>query len=339
MSGNQPPGRPFFWRGFFHSLAVSTAGIIAGCLVLEIILRVAGFHFDPYKYYKRFGANFEADDIEYYEQDPALFWKFKPSQTFSAWWVPKAIINSHGFRGPDFSIAKRPGTFRVVCLGDSGTFGWSVSDDETWPSFLRAILSKKAGTRPVEVINLGVPGYSSHQGLVLLRTMVSKMRPNVIIFCYGRNDHNNTVYLTDRQRKSYPRILYAVNNLLLKTRLYQLIYKKATISMYKVTVHHFAVLSERQTVRVPLPDYVDNLRQAAQIAAGLKAQMIFIPRALWPNYNAAAKRVAAEEKDVYIDLSLYPRDRGLIDFMHGEHPGPDVYKRLARLIAERIRIP
>ena len=46
--------------------------------------------------------------------------------------------NSHGFRVPEYTISRPPETFRIVILGDSFTWGWGVSDDETFVLVLKA---------------------------------------------------------------------------------------------------------------------------------------------------------------------------------------------------------
>ncbi len=56
--------------------------------------------------------------------------------------------NDRGLRGPAF--ADQATTFRIVAFGDSVTFGWGVTADESWPARL-------AETLGVEVINAGVP--------------------------------------------------------------------------------------------------------------------------------------------------------------------------------------
>ena len=54
----------------------------------------------------------------------------------------KVTVDNLGFRGAkDLTLEKRPGTFRVLCLGDSYTFGAYVDDNETWPR-LRAALQR-----------------------------------------------------------------------------------------------------------------------------------------------------------------------------------------------------
>lgn len=59
-----------------------------------------------------------------------------------------ASTNRLGMRGPDFSMPSSG--FRILCIGDSVTFGWGVADDQSYP----AHLSRELG---LEVLNAGMP--------------------------------------------------------------------------------------------------------------------------------------------------------------------------------------
>ena len=85
-----------------------------------------------------------------------------------------AHISGLGFRGPE------PVAPRVACLGDSTTFGWGVSEAEAWPS----LLGQELG---VEVLNAGVPGYSTHQGLATLDRVLA-LKPEVVVLAYMIRD-------------------------------------------------------------------------------------------------------------------------------------------------------
>jgi lysophospholipase L1-like esterase len=61
--------------------------------------------------------------------------------------------NSIGLRGPELDTPKE--RFRVICAGDSVTFGWGVSYEESYPARLQRALTK--ADRAVEVVNAGVP--------------------------------------------------------------------------------------------------------------------------------------------------------------------------------------
>jgi len=307
--------------------------LVAG--IAEWNLRRDGFQFEPWRYYRRFGANFEAEEIESYAKDPDLFWRFRPSQTLRTWWVEEATINRYGFRGEDFPEKKEPGVLRVLCAGDSGTFGWGVRDNESFSVYLQEFLGRRWGEGKVQVVNAGVPGYSSHQGLHVLKKWGPRLRPDIVIFSFGRNDHNPTAWLTDRQRKKIPRPLVELQNVLLRTRLYQWFYMRTTLYMYIEHREKF-LGSRRETVRVTLSEYEENLRRAAALCRDGGADIVFVPRSQQMAYIDVMKRVAKETGSRYVDLEKFSSDRGIKDYSLGEHPGWPAYKRLAEIVGEEV---
>lgn len=70
-------------------------------------------------------------------------------------------INRHGFRGPDYSFTKPPGTLRILVFGGSAAFDFEASSEEkSWPGALQLKLAQQL-KMPVEVINLAIPGFDS----------------------------------------------------------------------------------------------------------------------------------------------------------------------------------
>ncbi len=98
-------------------------------------------------------------------------------------------VNRHGFRGPDFEIAKAPGVVRVLTLGGSSTFGLGSSDSETYPSQLQARLNQRCSLgKSYEVINLGIPHLTSPMIRALFMAEGVPLAPDVVTFYEGYND-------------------------------------------------------------------------------------------------------------------------------------------------------
>ena len=133
---------------------------------LEIILRIAGY-----------------GNLEIYEPDAKLYWKLEPNQDcFTKIGHEPVHINSHGTRGPEFATQKPPDTLRILSLGDSRTFGWGLSGEETYSCRLQQLLQQKfGGARKVEVINAGVNAWSYPQMFVYFRDYGLAFKPDVVI--------------------------------------------------------------------------------------------------------------------------------------------------------------
>jgi lysophospholipase L1-like esterase len=97
-------------------------------------------------------------------------------------------INSQGFRGPEIPPVKGD-TYRIVALGESTTFGMTLApEDKPWPQLLEQMIRERLKTsRPVEVINAGVPSYSLSDNLMRLPRDILPLRPDMIISYHGIN--------------------------------------------------------------------------------------------------------------------------------------------------------
>jgi lysophospholipase L1-like esterase len=98
--------------------------------------------------------------------------------------------NARGWRGPPFADRPAAGTVRVAALGDSSTFGWGVEHSETWVERVREALAGRwqVPAARIETLNLGVPGYSSFQGRVLLERTAIPLAPDLVVWSYLSND-------------------------------------------------------------------------------------------------------------------------------------------------------
>ena len=98
--------------------------------------------------------------------------------------------NQHGFRGAAFDLHKPSDTFRIVTLGESTTYCSGIADDtKTFPVRLEAYLRDSGGRqRNVQVINAGVPGYTSIEVLMRYIFKVQLLDADLIVYYFTHND-------------------------------------------------------------------------------------------------------------------------------------------------------
>lgn len=282
--------------------------VLSLLLVLEGGLRLVGFQSRTMLEAMTFTFPLEewrsSQGIDFLERDPVLFWKPKPHI---------AGHNSRGLLGPEFAVPKPPGIFRIVCLGDSCThFG-----PRPYPRRFQEILEHRAPGR-FDVINAGVLGWSSHQGLMRLRTDVPEWQPDLVTVYFGWNDHWLARGFRDREQPIDPPWLVRVNQGLGRLRFYQLLMR----------VTRPPVSESGARPRVEPAEYAENLRQMKRECDRLGAEVWFLtsPHALdlgipaflvdsgevidpestvelHRSYNAIVRRVGAELGVKVVDLA------------------------------------
>ena len=164
-----------------RNLLLAAVTLILFFGLLEIALRLS--HLVPTN-------QLRSPDLETLDRIPGMF---EPGQQFVDRVLPELAypvrINALGFRGADMAAPKPAGTVRVLCVGDSYTFGPYVTDEETFPSRLSARLKERAGAvATVEVINGGVSGFSIEDELIFVRDKAFAVQPDVIVLSFCQND-------------------------------------------------------------------------------------------------------------------------------------------------------
>ena len=78
---------------------------------------------------------------------------------------------------------------RAACFGDSITEGYKITDAFTtpYPDMLQKLLDEKKGKGAYEVINAGISGQDTRQGLARLDDVLKK-KPDWMLLLYGTND-------------------------------------------------------------------------------------------------------------------------------------------------------
>ncbi len=135
---------------------------------------------------------------EFVSSDPELLWRLKPGRYDAKELLAKApggerlseaarpgdalVISPPGLRGED--PGPKGSRWRILCLGDSVTFGYL----RPYPEALERLLAAKKGAAGVQVINAGVPGYSLAQGALWFSKYGPSFEPDVVVALFGWND-------------------------------------------------------------------------------------------------------------------------------------------------------
>jgi lysophospholipase L1-like esterase len=239
---------------------------ILALLAVEGALRLAGFEYHNIPRYVRFGddkyRNLGRSEGHYdFIPDKQLFWRLAPSN-------PRLLTNAHGFRGTEFSDAKPPGVERIIALGCSCTFG--IESSFTYTMALQQFLNRNGAGRRYEVINTGVPGYSSFQGVRLLETELERYRPDILLVYFGWNDHWLARFFEDKEQKTPSAAAQFLLDHASRVRLLQALQKLAA------SLRGAAARSATLMYRVSPSDYRANLERIAGDAGRLGCRVAFI---------------------------------------------------------------
>jgi hypothetical protein len=117
--------------------------------------------------------------------DPELGWARIPNTTFPDRFGPgkSETFNSQGFRNlKNFAIHAQNSKIRVICLGDSFTFGFGVDDRQTWCHRL------EDQDQRLETINMGQIGYGLDQAFLWYQRDGAKLEHHAQIFAFITDD-------------------------------------------------------------------------------------------------------------------------------------------------------
>lgn len=104
-------------------------------------------------------------------------------------------VNNAGWRDAERDIAKPAGTFRVLVMGDSMTFGYIVAKDEVFTKLLQDKL--RAANPNVEVLNISYAGWGTDQVFEALKVDGAAYKPDLIIYQFTSNDVLDNVWHED----------------------------------------------------------------------------------------------------------------------------------------------
>lgn len=124
--------------------------------------------------------------------DPYLPWKPEPHSVVEGRTEEFEYSYRHnavGFRDIEHTTEKPRGTFRIVGLGDSFTYGVGAPFEQTYLYQLESLLNQHfRGRPPVEIIKTGVPRFWPEPERIMLDHYGLSYAPNLVLVAFLPND-------------------------------------------------------------------------------------------------------------------------------------------------------
>lgn len=168
---------------FRLKIGISIVSGLLSCLLAEIILQILHVPTTP-PYFEWITANKQNQFIP----DKNLIYAPYPSSS---------MVNRYG-DGIGFHITEegmRKGSsknsnnphLRILAVGDSFTWGLGVSDEQTMPAVLQALMSERGVS--IVVDNAGVEGYSPGQEYIRIKQLLIKHHYDLVLWNINRSDY------------------------------------------------------------------------------------------------------------------------------------------------------
>ena len=252
-------------------------------------------------------------------------------------------INASGMRGAPLERGARR---RIVCLGDSSTFGIRLVGgtsgspaarfraDNAYPEYLAALVD-------AEVVNAGVLGHDAALGLRRFRGTVLDLHPNVIVVRYGFNDHAFPAVRLPEPRGLWGDLFYEtrtfeVARLVAATRLRGYEAAFVTPPAYEAALVAFAEIATAQDITVVFVDYPLRPMRPGEHESdtGLAYVLPPLPKlyAIHRTYQQITERVAATHGVPFV------RTDDVVTFGDADrvHPDQDGAQAIAKRVAAAV---
>ncbi|MDY6987425.1 MAG: SGNH/GDSL hydrolase family protein [Thermodesulfobacteriota bacterium] len=213
---------------------------------------------------------------EWYLYSPDLGWERKPGFSGIAYGA-KREFDSEGLFSVDTADKFERRKTKIICIGDSNTFGNEVSTENTFVEQVERLLPE------VSAINLGVPGYTSYQGYKLLLEHGLDLEPDILVVSFNLNDRRYVLHSDETDSDAKFRRLYEQKRMEKWNRPFHNVYLYRSVRFLMQALGIIQGLDETKDVRLDAlyprvgpRAYRENLVGIAELAKGRGIRTIFL---------------------------------------------------------------
>ena len=264
--------------------------------------------------------------------------------------------NSRGFRDTEHALAKPPGSFRIVAVGDSFTYGDGVTFAQTYVAQLETMLNGRGASHPpVEIVKLGIPRYFPESERLLLEHYGLQFSPDLVLVGFVPNDVMDTALGIDavqtdaegRLRTRESKALGSVGMFLFEhSHVFRIVLSRY-VALRLAPVHREEIyradgFHEKDWRRIE--EEFGRMRDAAN-RSGAKLAIVYIPmlEAWAPQHAYPSERVAtwsARNGVSFIDTLAPLRTASLagesVYYLKDGHCTPQGYAIIAQTVASEL---
>lgn len=158
-----------------HNLSLLFVSTIVTLFFLEFMVRV----FFPQNLYPYV-----------YKDDPLVSYRLKENYRGvhkTPEFKVKVETNSDGLRDYEHPFKKEEGSYRILVIGDSFTFGEGVEMEESYPKVMEKLLNERGLGKRMEVLNASAFSWGPSEEYLYLKHYGSRYKPDMVILGYNVN--------------------------------------------------------------------------------------------------------------------------------------------------------
>jgi lysophospholipase L1-like esterase len=225
----------------------------------------------------------------------------------------------------EFRKQKPSSVFRIICLGDSWTFGWNVGQHQAYPQVLKALVGREFSEANFEIFNFGVGGYTSLNGLRLLKTKVLDLNPDVVVIGFAMNEPGMAGFRDETRRAGEESVtlLKTLTGMVNRSEFFQLFrywalllkWQPESIDKHIEKMSRHAIWTKQVVdddfdkfepwMRDSLKDFDNNHREMIKLARSHNTSIVLLYNEFWADspYLKMLRRISREERVPLVDSS------------------------------------